>query len=79
MKVGFRVDSSNKIGLGHLHRSISLANEFKKQKTKTFFLTSNFINNSDELIKKNGFYLQQLNKKLISEKNFKKKPLKMMH
>ena len=75
MKVGFRVDSSNKIGLGHLHRSISLANEFKKQKAKTFFFTSNFINNFDGLIKKKGLYLQKLNKKLVSEKNFKKKAI----
>ena len=52
MKVGFRVDSSNKIGLGHLHRSISLANEFKKQKAKYKFKKTYQIQNSTNNVKK---------------------------
>ena len=52
MNIGFRVDSSNLIGLGNVNRTISLAKEFRKKGVKNFFFTSNFENNFDELIKK---------------------------
>ena len=51
MRVGFRVDSSPIIGLGHIYRSITLAKEFKNLGVKVFFYTSNFDGNSDEIIK----------------------------
>ena len=36
MKIGFRVDSSPEIGIGHLHRSIEFAKEFKNAGIKWF-------------------------------------------
>jgi spore coat polysaccharide biosynthesis predicted glycosyltransferase SpsG len=75
MRVGFRVDSSPIIGLGHIYRSITLAKEFKNLGVKVFFYTSNFDGNSDEIIKKNGFNLIKLNKNKIKKNkiNFLKK------
>lgn len=68
MNIGFRVDSSNIIGLGHINRAITLAKEFKKKGSKSFFFTSNFYNNYDEKIKKNNFFLKKLNHNQISQK-----------
>ena len=49
MKIGFRVDSSDALGLGHLNRSITLASEFKRVGVKVFFYSSNLLGNSDDL------------------------------
>ena len=53
MNIGFRVDSSYKIGTGHIHRCLNLAKEFKKKKRKCFFFTKNFPGNVNNLIGKN--------------------------
>lgn len=70
MRVGFRIDSSPNIGLGHANRSLALAEEFKKNNIKVFFLSSNFKQNFDNLIKQRGFNLIKLNKNEICEKSF---------
>jgi len=70
MKVAFRIDSSPNIGLGHINRSLVLAEEFKKNKIKVFFLNSNFKKNFDNLIEKKGFNLINLNNSEIDEKSF---------
>jgi len=70
MRVAFRIDSSPTIGLGHINRTLVLAEEFKKNKVKVFFLNSNFKKNYDNLIKKKGFNLIKLNDNEISEKSF---------
>lgn len=76
MKVGFRVDSSDKIGLGHIHRTLALAKEFRIVNIEVFFLTSNFQNNFDSLITNNGFKIIRLKKKVIKKINFNKKFIK---
>ena len=73
MRVGIRVDSSDLIGIGHLNRSITLANEFKKAGNKVFFFTSNLKGNRDKLIKQNGFNSIKMNKNEINQNDFKKK------
>lgn len=67
MTVGIRVDSSDLIGTGHLHRSLVLADEFRKKNEKVFFISRNFLGNVNFLIKRN-FNLQILNFK--KDKNF---------
>ena len=42
MNIGFRVDSSYKIGTGHIHRCLNLAKEFKKKKENVFSLQKIF-------------------------------------
>ena len=37
MNIAFRVDSSFKIGTGHIYRCLNLAKEFKKKKIKCVF------------------------------------------
>ena len=66
MKIGFRVDSSDALGLGHLNRSITLASEFKRVGVKVFY-SSNLLGNSDDLINEKGFNLTKLNKNKIRQ------------
>ena len=51
MNIVFRVDSSNQMGLGHLMRCLTLANEFKKQKHHVTFLCRELVGNFILLIK----------------------------
>jgi UDP-2,4-diacetamido-2,4,6-trideoxy-beta-L-altropyranose hydrolase len=60
MKVLFRTDGNKKLGLGHITRSLSLANELKKRKIQSVFLLKD--NQSNELIKKHGFSIVNLKK-----------------
>tara|TARA_B110000008_G_scaffold279950_1_gene329916 strand:+ start:2538 stop:3563 length:1026 start_codon:yes stop_codon:yes gene_type:complete len=45
MKVVFRVDASLKMGIGHLMRCLTLANELRGQKHEIFFICSDLIGN----------------------------------
>ena len=72
MRIGFRVDSSKALGIGHINRSLVLASEFKKSGAKVFFFTSNLNGNQDRLIKDNGFNLIKLNKEEVLQKNYNK-------
>ncbi len=76
MKIGFRVDSSPEIGIGHLHRSIEFAKEFKNAGIKVFFYTANLNGNIDYIIKEKGFSLVQLNKNKVKLKKLRNNFLK---
>ncbi len=51
MKAVFRVDSSTQMGLGHLMRCLSLADELKKQNHNITFICRELNGNSIELAK----------------------------
>ena len=52
MNVAIRVDSSEKIGIGHTHRCLKLAKVLKEEKNNVLFLSSDFKGNINYLIKK---------------------------
>jgi len=61
LNIGFRVDASNKLGMGHLMESISLAESLKRrEKCNIFFLTKNFPPAID-ILKTRGFNVEILN------------------
>ena len=62
MNVGFRVDSSKKIGGGHFYRSINFA-EFLKKKNKIFFLSKKLSITQIKLLKKKILFLKKFQKK----------------
>ena len=51
MNIAFRVDSSSEIGLGHINRCITLADELKK-KCKIFFICKEIENYSKAILNK---------------------------
>lgn len=59
-KVVFRVDSSNKIGAGHIHRCMALAKAFKCLGVPSVFLTRDLDGNISNKIIKNGFSLKYI-------------------
>ena len=61
MNIAFRVDSSFKIGTGHIYRCLNLAKEFKKKKIKCVFFSNKQLGNINYLIQKE-FDLYILNK-----------------
>ncbi len=69
MRIIFRVDSSNKIGAGHINRCIYLANEIRTlKKAKIIFFCKKLKGNFNYLIKKNNFDVVTFpeNKRMIS-------------
>ncbi len=56
MRIIFRVDSSNKIGAGHINRCIYIAKELRNlKKVKIIFFCKKLKGNFNHLIKKNNF------------------------
>ena len=53
MKVVFRVDSSTKIGAGHVMRCLTLADELKRQKHQVIFTCREFDGSLISHIQKN--------------------------
>jgi len=66
----FRADGSKDIGLGHLTRTIDIANELKNYNFEITFLTKNF-KDAISLIKKNDFKLVKLKKKSTIQEEIK--------
>lgn len=52
MNFAIRVDSSEKIGIGHVHRCMKLARVLKENNNKVTFLSSNLKGNINTIIKK---------------------------
>jgi|APSaa5957512535_1039671.scaffolds.fasta_scaffold40559_2 UDP-2,4-diacetamido-2,4,6-trideoxy-beta-L-altropyranose hydrolase len=55
MNIVFRVDSSSKIGAGHLMRCLTLADELKIQNHKVTFICRTLVGNLIDLIKKKRY------------------------
>jgi UDP-2,4-diacetamido-2,4,6-trideoxy-beta-L-altropyranose hydrolase len=70
MRVIFRVDSSVEMGVGHLLRCLTLANEIKKQNHEITFICRELEGNSIELIKRRHLVVT-----LPKNKNFQSKNL----
>lgn len=60
MNILFRLNSSSKIGIGHLMRSLTLAKEFKKLGTNITFACENLEGNLNEKVIENGFELETI-------------------
>lgn len=56
----FRVDSGNIIGIGHLMRTLTLAEEFKKKCSKIIFICNKHKGNLNQLVLDRGFELIEL-------------------
>lgn len=60
MKVIIRTDSSQKIGLGHVMRCLTLSEELRSIGVKVEFITRNHMGNISEYIKNKGFKVHLL-------------------
>ena len=58
MNIAIRVDSSKKIGSGHIYRTLSLAQKFKEKNFKIIFICQNLPGNLINLIKKRNFKIK---------------------
>ena len=67
-KIAIRVDSSTKIGGGHLYRCIQLAKILKKKKYKVTFICKNLAGNLNSIIKKEKFDLKTLPSSFIDNR-----------
>ena len=60
MKVIIRTDSSQKIGLGHVMRCLTLSEELRSIGVKVEFITRNHMGNISEYIKNKGFKVKRV-------------------
>ena len=58
--IGFRVDSGQNIGEGHISRTITIAKSIQKYTNKIFFYCASLKNNSNFLVIENNFILEQI-------------------
>ena len=72
MRIIFRVDSSNKIGAGHINRCIYLAKELRTvKKAKIIFFCKKLKGNFNYLIKKKQFRSNNFSRKKNGFERFK--------
>ena len=60
MRFAFRVDSSPKIGMGHLMRCLTLATGLRQRGFECYFICRDFSGNGVQHIRDNGFQLELL-------------------
>ncbi len=58
MRFAFRVDSSPKIGMGHLMRCLTLADGFKKRGCESYFICRDFIGNGAKFLIDSGYQVE---------------------
>ena len=61
MKIAIRVDSSVKIGTGHVMRCITLANSLRKNGAEVLFICRKHDGNMIQFIISKGYNVEQLN------------------
>ncbi len=62
MKVGFRVDGSKDIGMGHISRCLNIAEKFKKINVSSYFISKDFQDGYLSSIKSRGFKIFAIKK-----------------
>ena len=65
MNVSFRVDSSLRIGSGHLMRCLTLANEISKSNANVSFISCNHEGNLNNMVREAGFYLYEISSRKV--------------
>jgi UDP-2,4-diacetamido-2,4,6-trideoxy-beta-L-altropyranose hydrolase len=70
MKIVFRVDASLKMGIGHVMRCLTLADEFTKQKHQVTFICRELVGNLIQLIEKNYSVVTLPKIKMFQSDNF---------
>ena len=61
MNIAIRVDSSKKIGTGHIYRTISLAEKIRQKKIKVIFICQKLPGHAIDLIRKKNFKIKIIN------------------
>ncbi|MCS0674058.1 UDP-2,4-diacetamido-2,4,6-trideoxy-beta-L-altropyranose hydrolase [Cytobacillus firmus] len=69
MKVVFRVDASIELGIGHVMRCLTLAEELRANGSEVFFICRVFNGDLCDFIQNKGFYIYRLKNKKNSKKS----------
>ena len=69
MQIFVRADSGTDIGTGHVMRCLTLAKQLRKMNFCVEFISKKLDGNITELLKKNGFKIHYLDKKITTKKS----------
>ena len=69
MQIFVRADSGTDIGTGHIMRCLALAKQLRKMSFCVEFISKKLDGNVTELVKKNGFKIHYLDKKITTKKS----------